>query len=122
MINHICPILGYQETYLAKEHSCVAKTLVITSNRYATLVYESNKKLLKSRRLCSGLFIEEGIKLLRLPVKFEIEPLDLLWIENLKDEIERFHPDIIIAHGIVNISSIRTVSYTHLTLPTNREV
>jgi glycosyltransferase involved in cell wall biosynthesis len=107
VIEHIYPTLGYQETYMAREHSCLNNTLVITSERYARLIFDANEKLLKKRRLAPGLYVEEGIKILRLPVRFDIELIDNLWLVGLEQAVIKFKPDVIIIHGIVNLSSIR---------------
>jgi glycosyltransferase involved in cell wall biosynthesis len=81
--------------------------MVITSDRYAKSLYEANKNLLKKQIVCSGLFIEEGVKILRLPVRFNIELLNSKWLIGLENAVTSFEPDVIIAHGIINITSIR---------------
>ncbi|MEM0085039.1 MAG: glycosyltransferase family 4 protein [Candidatus Methanomethylicia archaeon] len=105
VIDHFCPLLGYQETFLAKFHSLKHEVLVVTSNRYSRAMYEANRNLLKRRIIGSGLFIEEGIKVLRLPVLFEL--FEKPWLKGLEGAVINFNPDILIMHGLVNFTSIR---------------
>jgi glycosyltransferase involved in cell wall biosynthesis len=107
VIDHIYPILGYQETFLAKSHSVNHETLVISSNRHAKSIYDANRKLLKNEITNSGISVEEGLKILRLPIKFDIELFDSPWLKDLEKEVKDFKPDLIIAHGLANITSIR---------------
>jgi hypothetical protein len=107
VIEHIYPTMGYQETFLAREHSRAHDTLVITSDRYASRIFNANRNLLKKRNSLPGLFFEEGLKILRLPVRLDAEIIDNLWLAGLEHEITKFNPDTIIVHGIVNISCIR---------------
>lgn len=107
IIDHIYPILGYQETFLAKSHSVNHETLVISSNTHSKSIYDANKNLLKSEMIKSGISIEQGLKILRLPIKFDIMLFNSPWLIGLEKEVENFKPDLIIAHGLVNISSIR---------------
>jgi len=107
VIDHIYPQLGYQEFFLAKAHSCVNPTLVISSDRYAKAIFEANKPILKEEIVGSGLRKEEGLLILRLPAWFNIPELNSPWLIGLEREITKFNPDLIIAHGLVNLSSIR---------------
>jgi len=107
VIDHIYPALGYQETSLAKAHSRDYETRVIASDQYTRSLYNANENLLKKRIVGIGLSTEEGIEILRLPVKFNIESLNSPWLVGLESAVTSFEPDAIIAHGMVNISSIR---------------
>jgi len=107
VIDHIYPTLGYQETSLAKAHSKASETRVITSDQYTRSLYDANENLLKRRIVGFGLSTEEGIQVMRLPVRFNIESLNSPWLVGLENAITSFEPDAIIAHGIVNITSIR---------------
>jgi glycosyltransferase involved in cell wall biosynthesis len=105
--DHFYPKLGYQETFLAKEHSYQYNTLVITSNKFENHIFEPNKALLKRRVLKPGFYNEEGIKVLRLPALFDNPPFHKPWLIGLEHAVINFKPDILIIHGVVNFSSIR---------------
>lgn len=107
IIDHFYPVLGYQETFLAKEHSRANETLVITSNRYVQALYVVNKSLLKRRAIDPGYYIERGIKVLRLPAILDISHLNKPWLVGLEQAVVNFKPDIIIIHGVVSITSVR---------------
>jgi glycosyltransferase involved in cell wall biosynthesis len=107
VIDHIYPILGYQETFLAKVHSRENETMVITSDRYSEAIYDANMRLLGKRILGSGLFIEDGLRIMRLPVRLDIRLLNSPWLIGLENAVTNFEPDVIIAHGLVNLTSIR---------------
>ncbi len=107
IIDHIYPVLGYQETFLAKAHSRNNETMVITSDRYADEIYDANSHLLGKRIVGSGYFYEEGLKILRLPVRLNITVLNSPWLVGLEKSVITFKPDVIIAHGVVNSTSIR---------------
>ena len=107
IIDHFYPVLGYQETFLAKAHTRNNETLVITSDRYVKALFIANKSLLKRREIGAGYFIERGIKVLRLPTLFDIPPFNKPWLVGLEQAVVDFKPDIIIVHGIVSITSVR---------------
>jgi glycosyltransferase involved in cell wall biosynthesis len=107
VIDYFYPILGYQETFLVREHSRENETLVITSDHYARALFNVNKELLKRQVVGSGLFIEEGIKVLRLPTLFDIELFRTPWLIGLEDAVIGLEPDVMIVHNIVGLTSIR---------------
>jgi glycosyltransferase involved in cell wall biosynthesis len=107
VIDHIYPVLGYQETFLAKAHSRENETIVITSDRYTEAIYDANVRLLGKRILGSGLFVEDGLKIMRLPVRLDIRFLNSPWLIGLENAVASFRPDVIIVHGIVSSTSIR---------------
>lgn len=107
VIDHFYPLLGYQETFLAKFHAFNHEVLVITSDRCSEILYKTNRNLFKRRIIGSGLFIEEGIKVLRLPVLFEL--FENPWLNGLEMAVVDFNPDVLIMHGVVNFTSIRVV-------------
>jgi len=106
IVNHFYPKLGYQEYFLAKVHSYQHNVLVITSNHFEKLIFESNKALLKRRVLEPG-FYNEGVEVLRLPALFDNSPFNEPWLLGLEHAVIDFKPDVIIIHGVVNFSSIR---------------
>lgn len=100
------PAIGYQETFLAKEHARLGHDVyVVTSDRYAPLVYYENRELLGSRIKGSGFFIEEGIKVWRMKTLFEVP--HTIWMRGLERKIQELKPDVVIVHGITNFSAIR---------------
>jgi len=107
VIDHIYPVLGYQETFLAKAHSRNNETMVISSDRYTKDIYDANANLLKKQTIGFGIFFEQGLKILRLPVLGNVDLLNSPWLVGLEQAVTRFKPDLIIAHGLVNITSIR---------------
>lgn len=109
VINHIYPVLGYQETFLAKAHSCGNETLVISSNKFTRFIFDANKSLLQSNLPKTGFSVENGINILRLPVQFDINLFDNPWLIGLETAVKNFKPDVIICHGLVSVTSIRLV-------------
>jgi glycosyltransferase involved in cell wall biosynthesis len=107
IVDHFYPVLGYQETFLARAHSRTNVTLVITSDRYAQFLYAANRDLLKHRVVGSGYRIERGIRVLRLPALFDIPNIDSPWLVGLEKAVVNFKPDIVIVHGVFSITSIR---------------
>lgn len=98
--------MGYQETYLAKEHIRMGhNVLVIASNRYG----KRRGASLESREAPTGLSTEYGIRVLRLPILFEL-PTEWAdpWLKGLVPAIREFSPDIVHAHGILSFSNVRT--------------
>ncbi|MGB9623092.1 MAG: glycosyltransferase family 4 protein, partial [Candidatus Bathyarchaeia archaeon] len=106
IINHFYPKLGYQEYFLAKTHGYQHNVLVISSNRFGKSIFESNRSLLGHRSLKPGLYIEEGVKVLRLPALFDNPPFEIPWLIGLEQAVMDFSPDAIILHGVVSFSSI----------------
>ncbi|AAM30874.1 glycosyltransferase family 4 protein [Methanosarcina mazei] len=108
IINYFQPVLGYQETYLAKEDIKKGhEVYVLTSDRYAPALYvgDASKQILGDRIQSSGFFIEEGINVIRLKVNFEF--LNNVWLHKLKKTVLNLKPDVIIVHGICSITAIR---------------
>ena len=107
IIDHFYPVLGYQETFLAKAHSRDDEVLTITSDRYVKALYIANKSLLKRIRS------SEASHVVRYP------PLNKPWLVGLERTVVNFKPDIIIVHGVVNINSIRIARLKSKLLNTN---
>jgi glycosyltransferase involved in cell wall biosynthesis len=107
VIDYIFPILGYQETFLAEVHSRANETLVITSDRYTKVIYDANKHLLGKQIVGAGLFKEAGLNVLRLPTRVNLDFLNTPWLIGLEKAVTSFNPDVIIAHGLINFTSIK---------------
>lgn len=108
VIDYFQPRLGYQETFLAREHACSGHDVcVVTSDRYNPVVYwgDAAKSVLGKRVVGAGYFVEEGIKVWRLKALFEVP--HAIWMRGLESKIQELKPDVIIAHGIVSFSTIR---------------
>jgi len=106
--NHFHPKLGYQEYYLAKEQlRCGHDVFVVTSERHFPFpdYDECMKAVLGNRIIKAGEFIEEGIKVTRLNVIFEI--YHQIWLRKLYATIKKLHPDVVHMHNCGNISAIR---------------
>lgn len=100
------PSLGYQEAHLARAQSKLGhEVYIVTSDRYAPLIYSKNKGLLGSRIKGVGFFIEEGIKVWRLKTLFEMP--HQIWVLGLEKKIQELKPDLVIVHGIVNFAALR---------------
>jgi glycosyltransferase involved in cell wall biosynthesis len=97
--------MGYQETYIAKEQTRMGHDLlVITANRYG----RRPGAILGTREALAGFSEEDGIKVLRLPILFEL-PTNWAypWLRNLIAAVQDFSPDIVHCHGILSFSNIR---------------
>jgi len=100
------PILGYQETFLPREQAKLRHNVyMVTSDRYSPLIYQANKSLLGNRIKGAGFFVEEGIKVWRLKTLFEIP--HNIWMLGLGKKVEELRPDIVIMHGIANLTALR---------------
>ena len=105
-MDYFQPQLGYQETFLAKEHMKMGhEVFVVTSNRYDPLIYSSNKTLLERRIHEAGFFVEDGINVWRLKTLFEL-PYEI-WMRGLEKKLSELKPDIVIVHRIVKLESVR---------------
>jgi glycosyltransferase involved in cell wall biosynthesis len=105
VINYFQPILGYQETFLAKEQIKANHDVsVITSDRYYPFprFKETYRQLLGGRKCGKGFRIEEGIPTYRLPTLFEIRCR--VWLIGLEELIVKIKPDLIISHAILSSS------------------
>ena len=108
IIDYFQPKIGYQETFLAREHAGAGHDVcVVTSDRYNPAIYSGKeaKSILGSRLVGAGFFIEEGIKVWRLKVLFEMQYK--VWLLGLEKKIQELRPDLVIVHGIANLSAIR---------------
>lgn len=108
ILNYFQPKVGYQETFLAKEHAKSGhEVYVVTSDRYSSSLYAVNtlKPVTGGGIKGAGFFIEEGIKVWRLKTLFEL-PYQV-WMLKLESKIQELKPDIVIMHDIVNLTALR---------------
>ncbi|MBN2239278.1 MAG: glycosyltransferase family 4 protein [Dehalococcoidales bacterium] len=101
------PELGYQERSLAKE--CVRlghEVSVITSDRGHPSLYTSKSGTLMGERIKkAGISDESGVQVIRLKVGFEFP--NILWLSGLEKTVREFQPDLVVMHGVTNLTSLR---------------
>lgn len=113
LIDYFQPQLGYQETYLAREHKKSGhRVTVITSNYYYPFPDYDNTylKLLGKRILVPGRKQEEGIDTVRLK-SVEIPGTPLVLMSGLFETIRGLEPDLVICHGMHSITSYKAALY-----------
>jgi len=106
------PQLGYQEYYLAKKQQEMGhEVCVITSDRYASYPDFSKTvgSILGERYVGRGTFIEEGLKVVRLPLVFEIGSENVLL--GLRCALADFGPDIVHAHGATAPTTMAAIMF-----------
>ena len=112
VIPYFQPKLGYQEFYLAKEQQKMGhEVCVITSDRYAPYpdFLRTVGKILGQRYVGRGTFVEEGLKVVRLPLLFEIASTVLLL--GLRETLADFAPDVVHAHGATSPITMETIVF-----------
>ena len=112
VIPYFQPKLGYQEFYLAKEQQNMGhEVCVITSDRYAPFPDFSRTvgKILGERYVGQGSFLEEGVKVVRLPLVFEIASNNVLL--GLRRALADFSPDIVHAHGATSPTTMVAITF-----------
>lgn len=92
---------------MAKAHSHTNKTLVIASDRYTKSIYDASKHLLGKQIVGAGLHTEDGLKIRRLPTRFNLDFLNSPWLIGLEKAVLTFEPNIVIVHGLISLTSIR---------------
>jgi len=86
---------------------------IITSDRYAPFPDFSRTvgNVLGKRYVGSGIFEEEGLKVIRLRCLFEYASIAVVW--SLGNALTYFSPDIVHAHGEASFLSVLSVLYKH---------
>lgn len=105
VINYFQPKLGYQETFLAKEHARMGHDVyMIASDRYYPFpdFKKTYKSLLGNRKQPAGFKIEEGIKTYRLKTLFDIKCR--VWLIGLEKTVQFLNPDLVISHAVLSNS------------------
>lgn len=80
-----------------------AEVLIITCN--VQDVIKGERHILKE-----GIYFEKNVKMIRLPIIFNFFNR-ILFLKNLKKEIEKFEPDIIFCHTITLANILDIISY-----------
>jgi glycosyltransferase involved in cell wall biosynthesis len=105
VINNFNPVLGYQETFLAREQAKLGhEVCVITSDLHFRPDYQANKTLFQTK-LCPGFYVEEGINVWRLKTLFEL-PYNA-WLSGLERKIQALKPDIVHVHMVCTLNAVR---------------
>ena len=108
VVDYLMPGMGYQENFLPKWNAKQQhKVTIITGDRYQPIDdYEKSWGKVLGPRFCrSGVFVEDGIKVIRLKVSFEIKKRP--WFKNLSSTITKNLPDVILVHGTTNFNFYR---------------
>ncbi len=110
VIDYFQPKIGYQETFLAKEHAKLGHNVtVVTSDRYFPFPdYDATfSTLLGNRYVGTGKRTEEGITTWRLP-SWEIPKSPLVLLRSLEQVLKTIHPDVVFCHGVYSLTSYMT--------------
>ncbi len=108
LTSYYMPSMGYQENSLALAHQQAGHDItVVTSDRYFPFPeYNSTvKNILGERIIGKGQFFDGDIKIIRLPIRLEVA--SRVWLVRFKKTLFNLKPDVIICHGLFNISAIR---------------
>jgi glycosyltransferase involved in cell wall biosynthesis len=114
IVNYYSSKVKYQEYFLAKEQILEGhEVFFITSDRnFPVPNYdETVKKIYGERIIGTGFFYEQGVRIFRLPILFELGARVLL--RGLSNKIKEISPDLIISHGILQFHTL-TLLYTEL--------
>lgn len=102
------PNMGYQENFLPMEQQKLGNDVhIITSNLVP--FFENIKN--NSRKLKITTFIENNVKIHRLPCYYEIKDSGQIIISGIKKKLREINPDILHCHGIFNTISILAILY-----------
>jgi len=107
VVEYFHSMLGYQELFLAKEHVKAGHDVyVVTSDRYHSSIYtRSMAVLIGSRVKGAGFFNESGIQVWRLKTRIELP--NIIWVAGLEGKIRELKPDLVIMHGVTNLTAVR---------------
>ncbi len=110
LVDYFQPVLGYQETFLAREQLCLGHDVtVVTADRFAPFpdYADTIQPLAGDRIRPVGRGVEEGIPVWRLPVQFEHRYR--CWLKGLGQTLQTLRPDVVHAHNIIKLTSIQAV-------------
>ena len=111
IVDYIQPKLGYQEYFLAKEHSRMGHTVtVVTSDRYGNFPDYDNTiyPVLGDRIVGAGQWQCDGFKIIRLKTDLEIGAK--VWLRGLSMAIQNLKPDVVICHGMTNLYALQVAA------------
>lgn len=110
LINYFQPTLGYQETHLARQQIGRGhEVTVVCSDRYYPFPdYDgSMRPLLGNRIVGEGAFVEEGIPVRRLPVRYESTTHRRCWMKGVEETLVELRPDVVHAHGVAEFGTVQ---------------
>ena len=109
----ISPGLSYQENIYCSElskYSELDNYIISASKNYPkSMGYANLQKMFPSRDIIPGCYYEEKVKSIRLYPTIEIG--FKLWLKELISSIKIIQPDIILVHGVTNLSTLRIALY-----------
>ncbi|MCM8786987.1 MAG: glycosyltransferase family 4 protein [Candidatus Omnitrophica bacterium] len=114
LIDYFQPKLGYQETFLAREFQKLGhQVFVLTSNFYFPFPDYQNTvyKILGERKRKVGEFIEEGIRVYRLPLLFEFGNSAVAMLKNLRKTLSKIKPDVVFSDGVFTPLAFQVAYY-----------
>jgi glycosyltransferase involved in cell wall biosynthesis len=102
VIDHYQPLMGYQETYLAREQAKQGhQVTVVTSDRLATVAGND-------RKVAAGRETVDGVDVIRLPIRFELPTgAAYVWMTGLHETIASLQPDAVHCHGVLGFTAVR---------------
>lgn len=115
VMNWYIPEMGYQENYLPAEQKKLGYNVeIITSDRIPPYKgYQRHiGKIISERIVGTGVFEENGVKIHRLPVLFEIKNGGQLLLKGLKKKLKQLKPDIVQAHGAFSLLTLQVIFYS----------
>ena len=119
VMNWYIPGMGYQENYLPAEQKKLGHDVeIVTSDRLPPYKgYERHiGKIVGKRIVGAGTFEDNGIKIHRLPIFFEIESGGQLFLKGLKKKLKQLEPDIVQAHGAFSLLTLQVIFCRNLVL------
>jgi len=108
VINYFNTNAHYQENYMVREHVRAGHdTYVVTSDRnFPHPDYQNTaQQLYGDRRIGTGVSVHEGVTIVRLRTVLEVRCRS--WLGGLERRIRKIQPDVVICHGILDVSTIR---------------
>ncbi|MBI2617130.1 glycosyltransferase family 4 protein [Candidatus Gottesmanbacteria bacterium] len=107
LIDYFQPKVGYQEYFLAREHTRLGHDVtVVTSSMYFPFPnYDKTYKSILGKRVVPvGKRYEEGILTVRLR-SIEIVPSSVVYLHGLKKVLQEISPDILFCHGVFSLTA-----------------
>ena len=101
------PDMGYQPNFFAKYHSPGYKFYLLTSDSFSIWECDNNKETIKIRD--KEFEDKNNITIIRLNEALVRENRNNLWMKKLIKTIDQINPDIIYAHALESLTSLRIV-------------
>lgn len=107
-VDYYQPQLGYSEYFIPRELQAMGHEVwILTSNYYFPFpkYEETSGRLLGSREQLAGRFEENGIKIIKMPMRFEIFTRAIF--DGHQEILEEFHPDFVLVNKIPGYNAVR---------------